>query len=115
MNPKIKAQYIEALRGHYTQTYGVLMARQPDGSFCYCALGVLCDVISPDGWEDTGLVMYEGTGMIYQTLNCCTTVLPTELRLHAGLSVEEESYLLDLNDHEKLTFAQIADCVESNL
>ncbi len=47
MNPNLKAQWLKALRsGEYRQ--GEFRLR--DGGQ-YCCLGVLCDIIDPDGWE----------------------------------------------------------------
>lgn len=48
MDPEIKEQWLVALRsGRYQQTKSRL--RDETG---FCCLGVLCDVIEPDGWRD---------------------------------------------------------------
>lgn len=52
MNQEIKAQWLQALRsGDYTQ--GVLRLRisAGDGQLRHCCLGVLCDVLDPEGWN----------------------------------------------------------------
>lgn len=47
LTSELKAKWIAALRsGKYTQTAARL--RSPTG---HCCLGVLCDVINPEGWE----------------------------------------------------------------
>lgn len=48
MNPTLKKQWIEALRsGKYRQGRGSLRSESGE----YCCLGVLCDLVDPDGWE----------------------------------------------------------------
>jgi hypothetical protein len=48
MNPTVKALWIEALEsGRYRQGKHVLRT----DSDTYCCLGVLCDLVKPDGWK----------------------------------------------------------------
>lgn len=52
MDANLKAQWLTALRsGEYKQ--GKFALRDSEGG--YCCLGVLCDVIDPNGWDDGDL------------------------------------------------------------
>jgi hypothetical protein len=49
----IKTKWIEALRsGRYAQTKGYLRTIDQEGNSCYCAAGVLADIIDPGAWEE---------------------------------------------------------------
>jgi hypothetical protein len=48
MNAEIKQKWVAALRsGNYKQTKVCLHNKEG-----YCCLGVLCDVINPDAWDE---------------------------------------------------------------
>lgn len=116
MDPKVKAKWVAALRsGDYKQ--GQLALRHGDDKFC--CLGVLCDVVDPNGWVESGLGNYlhaDGQG----------SYLPPSIAERVGLRVKPEvpnpveskwmpSVSLNaLNDCE-YTFAQIADLIEQHL
>ena len=52
MNKEIKDKWVTALRsGKYKQTTGALRRVTADGESGFCCLGVLCDVVDPDGWD----------------------------------------------------------------
>ena len=92
MDAELKAKWVAALRsGKYEQ--GPLFLRNGES---YCCLGVLCDVLDPNGWpEDHCLAL--------------TTLDAT------GLSGMEVSNLVHLNDTLGYPFNTIADWVEANL
>lgn len=51
LNKYVKKKWVDALRSDkYTQTFQVMKA-QKNGSDCFCALGVLCDIMDPDKWN----------------------------------------------------------------
>lgn len=61
MDQKIKQQWVEALRsGKYIQGTGAL--RRPTNEYIteesFCCLGVLCDIVDPDGWEESTMWSY---------------------------------------------------------
>lgn len=98
MDPELKAKWVAALRsGEYKQTGGHLrycdLNGNPKG---YCCLGVLCDVMDPEGWgarfhdDDAGLPE------------------PSMVGAH-------QPTLIDMNDREGRSFAEIADFIEKNL
>jgi hypothetical protein len=50
MNPDVKAKWVAALRsGEYKQGPEWLQGE----SGCFCCLGVLCDILDPEGWHGT--------------------------------------------------------------
>ena len=53
MDAGLKARWVEALRsGGYEQTHGALRLPINEGDEVgYCCLGVLCNLIDPDGWD----------------------------------------------------------------
>lgn len=54
MKRELRDRWIAALTdGSYQQGQGHLRyVRQLDGTPLYCCLGVLCDIIDPNGWSD---------------------------------------------------------------
>ena len=98
MTPEFKAKWVAALRsGKYKQGRGAL--RKGD---TFCCLGVACDLIDKDGWEDGTFGMgWNGTG-------CESTDLPF-------INSDEAISLSELNDKERLSFKEIADYIEHNL
>jgi hypothetical protein len=49
---ELKDKWVTALRsGEYQKSEGQLREKQEDGTYCYCAMGVLCDVFDPNGWS----------------------------------------------------------------
>ncbi len=100
MDQVVKQKWVEALRsGRYEQTTGVLC----DGS-AMCCLGVLCDVVDPDGWTFDKQIHQGESGT------------PSEhLSEQVGLPLDYQDLLVAMNDDEKKTFLEIADWIEGNL
>src|ERR1700740_2365093 len=47
----VKQQWVAALRsGDYKKGIGRLKKIDSENEVCYCSLGVLADIINPDGW-----------------------------------------------------------------
>jgi hypothetical protein len=108
----LKEKWIAALRsGRYKQVTGRL--RRENG---HCCLGVLCDILNPDGWEEIN----NGYSFQYQGI-CSSAELPDNIPPLLGLeSINTNIYLKDisliaLNDHKGYSFKQIADYIEENL
>lgn len=117
MKPKIKAMWIEALRGgKYKQCRGDLhKVGKNGGKGSYCCLGVLCDLHRKEKGQkwyksETGDQLYLGEA----------DELPADVAKWAGLDSVNGSYyggcrsLIVDNDDEKHSFKHIADTIENN-
>jgi hypothetical protein len=123
MKAEIKQRWLEKLRsGQIPQARGVL--RTEEGGMC--CLGVLLDVISPNGW--TGPIKDEdrpcrihGHRMATGSHDFIEGIDRQRLGLTADVRNEEREYqttvahyLAFMNDEGK-SFAQIADWIEANI
>lgn len=105
MNADIKNRWVKALRsGQYEQTQGTLRNYQG-----FCCLGVLCDIMEPEGWDRE---VDEHWG--------CADMPDESLLIKAGLMepIPLTNYvpteLSEMNDKGK-SFAEIADWIEARL
>lgn len=105
MDAQIKATWLAALRsGEYEQ--GQKQLRRAN---TYCCLGVLCDVMGGGTW-----ISCRDEDFRYLVDNFAALVFPPgRLRALAGLSVDDEHAVADLNDDGK-SFAVIADYIEKH-
>ena len=63
MDQDIKRRWLEALRsGKYAQNKGSLRQARPDGTFGFCCLGVLCDVVMPEAWDSDASPYHNACG-----------------------------------------------------
>ena len=109
MNKEIKAKWVAALRsGDYKQAKNQLRKTE-DGHDSFCCLGVLCDVINPDGWDDGNRFLGN------------MSLLPPDAMRIAGIDTlyvvheHDRPHLTELNDGRGLNFNQIADLIEEQL
>ena len=103
MDPKIKAEWIAALRsGKYKQ--GLLRLRSLDDKFC--CLGVLADACLNADWQKA-IDGYD--------VDCFTHSPPDSVLDQAGLSPVHAGILMAMNDIQGKTFDEIADWIEENL
>lgn len=94
MDKELKRKWVEALRsGKYEQGHGAL--RKDDK---FCCLGVLCDVVDPNGWSED--CYWRGE-----------YALPPSHVL-GNLTASDLVYL---NDEKNLSFEQIADYIEKHI
>ena len=153
MERALRDRWVEALRsGKYEQTRGTLrrnkeqeLAGMEPTPVGFCCLGVLCDVINPDGWMnlsgDTADYVYhftreeaeaydpdyfvdEGSDYEYDLIDYAADgMLPHILGFTIGLPLAMQETLAGYNDDgdpdEKvqipLNFNQIADFIEATL
>lgn len=105
MQAEFKQRWLGALRGDQYQQ-GTSWLRRADGGFC--CLGVLCDLIDPNGWTPGPHVHRWG-------ISENTSILPHQARavtgLHDQFALDE---LMRMNDNGQ-SFAQIADWIEANI
>lgn len=124
MDTELKNKWLAALRnGEYKQATGYLKTQ--DG---FCCLGVLCDIIDPDAWDNklSGLENRSyawdsgGFGKSYYELPNHVLHDIGVPRYHEAISVEEnssqltQSYLANKNDGGA-SFSDLADWIEENL
>jgi hypothetical protein len=122
MNPEMKQKWIEALRsGKYQQIDGQLGSR--DG---HCCLGVLCEVLDIEkDYNHAERYKYK-----FGEDRWDSAVIPEAVRQAWGLDklfdnpkpsvVEKDKFDavemgMHMNDHQRKTFAEIADWIEANL
>lgn len=119
MNLEIKTKWLEALRsGKYKQGDRYLRRRTSEKGEGFCCLGVLCDIMQPEGWRDHSpdaqdvIVGFAGGGS--EVVGVFQGYPPAALLDQAGLDVDTSRELARLNDQGR-TFAEIADIIERDL
>ena len=101
----LQTKWIEALRsGKYDQATGKL--RNTSG---FCCLGVLCDVIDPEGWEDDDDI---GDGYQYRGYSSKPSTAILDM---VGLRGDDVRRYVRMNDEETQTFLDIADKIEYHI
>lgn len=104
MTQDTQQEWIDALRsGEYEQTRNTI--RDDRGM---CCLGVLCDIVDPEGWETFGPRVHA------HNLGQCgePAELDVDLLRAAGISREDAQRLVELNDVYRASFDEIADWLE---
>ena len=105
MNEAIKEQWIQTLRsGKYEQGRGQLRS----GNDKFCNLGVLCDLVDPDGWG------WHESLFSYINRAKSTALLGETLMNEVGLSQQECDHISAMNDNGT-SFLETADYIEANL
>lgn len=108
MTPELKARWIEALEsGKYRKGTGQLRSITSS----YCCLGVLCDLLDPEGWTTRGnerLPSHTWKSPVQGLLRDDRAA--TEL----GLSYEMQHDLAKINDNSE-TFASVIDYIQEHL
>ena len=93
MDKELRDRWVAALRsGRYKQ--GKWDLRDGDK---FCCLGVLADLVDPEGWEGC-------------SWNDCFVYVPSTI-----LPEDKCRVLAVMNDHQSLSFSEIADYIERNL
>jgi len=126
MNKKVKKKWIRALRsGQYDQVQGTLCAETASDKTGFCCLGVLCNIHAEERktlyWaEDAGargrkFVRKNGKVQIMQARELSylgsQDDLPSSVRNWAGLTKDQESVLVDMNDSGS-SFDKIAEFID---
>ena len=115
MKKEVKDKWLEALRsGKYKQGRGFLKQELlTEEGFCYCVLGVLCEVIK----EEVGLT--EETRGSVRRFDGLTASLPKQAQLYTGLysqlpqvrHKQRKVSIASLNDIG-MPFSELADIIE---
>jgi hypothetical protein len=116
MNPEMKTKWTSALRsGDYPQTRGRLTRTDSAGnSVGHCCLGVLCEILVDEGEMSTELDAFRHR--LYRTPE---SVMSSSLSISVlnglGMTPDEETQLIELNDSDCASFDKIADWIDENL
>jgi len=109
MDAELKEKWIEALRsGKYEQGRGFLRRKDK-----YCCLGVLCDLIDPEGW--THQAPADPGDEIERCWYDVSVALPLHTSRNIQLSEERQALLVCKNDDKEYSFDEIATYIESTL
>lgn len=103
MKAEIKQKWLDDLRsGHIKQTVkNELFDRDKAGNIsCLCAMGVLCNIIDPNGFSSE-----------FQTWRKEVCLKDEEL-INIGLDREIQNTVMHMNDAQKLPFDVIADYIQ---
>lgn len=108
MDLEIKQKWVQELRhGRRRQGYDVL-CRQDELGRCYCVMGVLADILDPEGWEPparvSGVVGHRGRW----------SGLSHEMMEQVGLDPFDHGRLSKRND-SGWSFDQLADFIEQEV
>ncbi len=122
MDANLKQTWIAALRsGKYKQGRGALKKIEFDFVTdepkppTFCCLGVLCDLVDPEGWKSEDLPdAVDARFSNYKLTGKSTAVLSKHAFDRLGLAYEIAGQLMYMNDRDKNTFAQIATFIEEN-
>lgn len=105
MNQEIKEKWVKALRsGKYKQGGGFL--RKGDR---FCCLGVLCDVVDPEGWGEWD--SYTNSRPHFS----CHLLPGPEVLVDVGTNILSVRKLSFMNDVERKSFQEIANYIEGRL
>jgi hypothetical protein len=108
MSPKFKTQWLDQLRNG-----GIRQGRRAyRTSTCFCALGVLINIVRPNSWTTVNQHHYLPGGI---KDHATYTTNAREILWEAQLSLEAQVKICEMNDADGKTFAEIADWVETNL
>ena len=112
VNRALMVKWIDALRsGDYPQIRGFLHTTK--GLDC---LGVLCDVVDPNGWNMEKLyTVHNRDTVFYEFLykgQTSTYTLPDALVADLGVEDNFAYYMVELSDKKGLDFNQIAEILE---
>lgn len=134
MDLQLRTKWVEALRsGDYEQSHNMLRKTYSDGSYGFCCLGVLCDVIDPDGWKQedhyslfnfkegskseywvSATTLHESAAKRFNLDKICTFEVWQD-GFNFDVKKRIDQALMDMNDMYEWTFGQIADWIEENI
>lgn len=105
MNTDLKNKWIQAMEsGEYQFGSGELR----DDDNCFCALGVLCNIIDPGKW-----FMSENRATRWYDPNC-NTFIPENIQEEIGITQSQITNIWNLNDIYK-SYQPVIDYIKENL
>jgi hypothetical protein len=99
MEPELKQKWVDALRSDKYKQGQWSLKTEDD---CFCCLGVLCDIIDPHGWNTD-----RSFGEDFETV-----ILAPEIRTKYTIPADKVGTVMEMNDSEGKSFADIADYIE---
>ncbi len=113
MDPELKEEWVAALRsGKYEQGIGTL--RSESGKR-FCCLGVLCDILEPEGWELTPHNITDGNYYFHTLADLGGALIHKQFLKEFGIKGSAACNLAQLNDDDRYTFEMIANVIEKEL
>lgn len=121
MDQALKSRWVAALRsGEYKQATGVLKSAEGRG---FCCIGVLCDVVAPEGWEthshkeapwnpDSSKEVVSFENPVAGSEQGVT--LNADALARFGMSMACLDLLVEFNDSQGKNFSQIADWIDAH-
>lgn len=115
MDPELKTKWLEALRGSkYKQ------AREALKDSCgFCCLGVLCDIVDPNGWKENIWRRNDDMHDDDDDIVYSDGELGRIMRQYVRISDTDETILISMNDgtngNKLHSFIEIADYIEKHL
>lgn len=116
MRPKIKAQWLDALRsGHFKKTTSTLKKYHKTTEPGYCCLGVLCEISQEEHPEAARLLAKRQSSVYgHNDKSSQAAMLDEGMRAYAGITSDEQRKLATRNDNGE-SFLRIADYIEKHL
>ena len=112
MDTEMRRQWLVALRsGDYKQGHKILRSVTDS----YCCLGVLCNLVDPEGWEhnEAEFRTLGARHFVYKGKRVFGA-LPAELLVEKKIPNWAHTHLIHMND-SGMSFEAIADWIEDNL
>ncbi len=121
MDKQVKQDWLEALEGgEYKQVRGGLCKVLPDNGageyedeYGYCCLGVLADIAGDKQWRQTDDAC--NPLLLRYSYDNSTGSLRDNFLTEVGLSPEDQSVLMNMNDTKKWSFQRIATWIRRRL
>lgn len=112
MDPIIKEKWLTALRsGEFQKGIGALKRRLPEGKFSHCCIGILCEVVDPDGFQENELLLHNPIPFRKTAIGCPDTDFLESVQI----SDRAVDRLIRMNDGEGYSFLDIANRIQENL
>ena len=102
MKAEWKEKWLAALRsGEYEQTTAQLRHNVGDGTYLYCCLGVLCNIVDPERWTGKNDELYLGEN-VEGVVTRVDSYPPKDVLELVGLDKADTHMLAVLNDGDSL-------------
>lgn len=123
MKPELRDRWADALEsGHYTQARGSMRLKDENKRISYCCLGVLCNLVK-DEPEIAERIRITNDGRLesfgkdrFGVREHWFGGRPSyEVQEFLGLTIEQIDECIQMNDHKRWGFSQIAYWIRKNL